>query len=128
MIDLGPSGKWRTRSGYISQGEGKPMIEKEKFMSVKNKHALRWQAAAHAVQSGVMMEQTIRADPTSPKHLRTGINCAMADHAGLAKLLISKGLFTEEEYFEAIAGAMEDEKRRYEELLSEYYGRKITLA
>jgi hypothetical protein len=43
-----------------------------------------------------------------------GVNAAMCDHAALARLLMAKGVFTEEEYHEAIASEMEAEKARYE--------------
>jgi hypothetical protein len=52
----------------------------------------------------------------------------MVDHAALAKLLIDKGLITEQEYLCAIADAMEAEKARYEKHLSNLLGKTITLA
>lgn len=92
----------------------------------------RYVAAAHAMQTGVALD--MESDPsgtkgaTTPKHLRVGINSAMSDMSGLAKLLIEKGIITEDEYTEAITEAMEREKDRYETILSERYGRKVTLA
>lgn len=78
---------------------------------------LTWEEAAHGVQSGVAYEESNRlSDATSPKHLRTGVNIAMVDHAALAYLLIGKGIITEEEYKEAIRQAMNDEVARYEEM------------
>lgn len=88
----------------------------------------RYHAAAHAMQSGVASEMNHNPKPTEPKHLRVGINSAMADHAALAKLLIDKGVITEDEYFEAIADGMEREQKSYEERLSEHFGTTITLA
>lgn len=93
----------------------------------REESARRWMAASHAMQSGVAQDYA-DTGVESPKHLRVGINAAMADHAGLAGLLIAKGVFTEDEYLEAIAGSMETEKARYEKLLSERHGKKITLA
>ena len=90
-------------------------------------HKQRWMDAAHAMQSGVAMEMNYREMPTQPKHLRVGINSAMTDHSGLVKLLINKGLITEDEYIEAIADAMVKEKERYEETLSQLLGSKVTL-
>lgn len=84
------------------------------------------------MQTGVALD--MESDPsgtqgaTTPKHLRVGVNSAMAEHGGLADLLIEKGIITEAEYREAVAAAMEREKERYEDILSERYGRKITLA
>jgi hypothetical protein len=90
----------------------------------------RYEAAAHAVQSGVATEMNIpgREAATTPKHLRVGVNMAMTDHASLAELLMAKGIISEEEYFEALAAGAEREKRRYEELLSEIFNKQITLA
>lgn len=89
----------------------------------------RYLAAAHAVQSGVATEMTLphRQSATEPKHLRVGINAAMCDHAALVKLLIDKGVITSAEYTRAVADAMEDEKKRYENRLTEYFGKKIIL-
>lgn len=85
-------------------------------MADKKLEAQRWAAAAHAMQSGVAYEMSKGNDhATTPKHLRVGVNSAMSDHGGLVKLLIAKGLFTEEEYLTAIADAMEDEVRLYRE-------------
>lgn len=83
----------------------------------------RYTRAAHAMQSGVRFKMTQEGVPddedmwpghTSPKHLRVGINAAMSDQGALVRLLISKGLFTQEEYTKAIADAMQDEVRSYE--------------
>lgn len=87
----------------------------------------RYEAAAHAMQSGVAMEMNHHSQPTEPKHLRVGINAAMADHCGLVTLLIAKGVFTEAEYLDAIAKSMESEKERYEKHLTDLVGTKITL-
>lgn len=90
----------------------------------------RYQVAAHAVQSGVAMD--LNDDPASgtPKHLRTGVNLAMVDHGALVRLLIKKGLITEEEYFTELVAGAEDEQRAYEQKLTARYGgkTKITLA
>lgn len=89
----------------------------------------RWEAAAHAMQSGVAMEMNHDSGPTSPKHLRVGVNTALVDHGSLVGLLVSKGVITHDEYVKAIADGMEEEKRRYEERLSKRFdGADITLA
>jgi hypothetical protein len=89
----------------------------------------RYESALHAMQSGVAMEMNDpdRASATEPKHLRVGINAAMADHAGLVTLLIEKGVFTMEEYLAAICGSMEQEKKRYEKSLSAKLGKIVSL-
>jgi hypothetical protein len=76
--------------------------------------AERYMRAAHAMQSGVAAKMTVAPSDTTPKHLRVGVNSAMVEHAGLAKLLVDKGVITEAEYFEAIISAMEDEVVLYE--------------
>lgn len=93
----------------------------------------RYFAAGHAIQSGVKtdMETDVNHQSqgaTTPKHLRTGLNLVMADHGSLAKLLIDKGIITEDEYLTAIADGAEREKARYEQILTDRLGTKITLA
>ena len=73
----------------------------------------RYYAACHAVQSGVAMMMNYAPSDTTPKHLRVGINMTKVDQAGLVRLLISKGLFTELEYLTAIADEAERERDRY---------------
>jgi hypothetical protein len=93
----------------------------------------RYYAAAHAVQSGIMHNMALDRKEgqhlnDTLKHLRTGIDTAKVEHGGLAELLVAKGVFTWEEYEEATASAMEKEKARYEQHLSERMGTKVTLA
>ena len=93
----------------------------------------RYIAAAHAVQSGVKADMETDANQQSqgastPKHLRTGLNLVMADLGSLSKLLIDKGVITEAEYLEAIADGTEREKARYEGILSDRFGKPVTLA
>lgn len=94
----------------------------------------RYRAAAHAMQSGVRLRMTREGVPddselipghTSPKHLRVGINSAMSDQGGLARLLIEKGLITEAEYVKAMADAMEAEAQSYHDQLG--LGDNVTL-
>jgi len=77
---------------------------------------LTYEQALHGVQTGVMheMHSPARQSATEPKHLRVGINAAMSDHAALAFLLVEKGIFTKEEYFESLRLAMNNELARYE--------------
>lgn len=85
----------------------------------------RYTAATHAMQSGVRLRMSQEGAPddselwpghTSPKHLRVGINSAMSDMGGLARLLVAKGVITEEEYVKAVADAMEAEVQSYHEM------------
>ncbi len=82
----------------------------------------------HAMQSGVAMKMNLDPQETTPKHLRVGVNAAMADQAGLVRLLIEKGLITEAEYEAAITAEMGREVARYEEWLTAQMGTKISLA
>jgi len=82
---------------------------------------------AHAMQSGVAAEMNHHPQPTEPKHLRTGINSSLVNSSALGKLLIDKGLITELEYIQAIRDGMAEEVQRYEQRLSEHYGRPVHL-
>jgi len=73
----------------------------------------RYQAAVHAMQSGVAFLMNLDPAETQPKHLRVGVNSAMVDSSALAKLLIDKGVVSEEEYAQAIADGMEREVESY---------------
>jgi hypothetical protein len=94
----------------------------------------RYQAALHAIQSGVNI--LIQEQPSqrvtgecSPKHLRVGVNSALLDSAALAKLLMDKGVFSEEEYFTYLAEFAELEVKDYEKRLTDMMGgRRVTLA
>lgn len=88
----------------------------------------RYEDLAHAMQGGVAMEMDYKPEPTEPKHLRVGVNAAMVDHCGLVKLLIAKGVLTEEEYIAAITESMAEEVQRYEERLSKRLGGIVRLA
>jgi hypothetical protein len=87
----------------------------------------RYFAAMPGVQTGVAYMMQIEPKQVGPKHLRTGINSAMVNDAALTKLLIAKGIITEEEYWHALVEEAEAERARYEEQLSAHYGRKIIL-
>lgn len=95
--------------------------------SIEDLHA-RIHAAQHAMQSGVAMKMNIDPGETAPKHLRVGVNAAMVGNGALVGLLIDKGLITEEEYFGKLAEGMETEKQRYEQVLTEYMEKPVTLS
>lgn len=73
----------------------------------------RYMAACHAMQSGVALKMGRDPKETEPKHLRVGINSAMVDSAALARLLMTKGVITEEEFYKALADQMEEEVASY---------------
>lgn len=90
----------------------------------------RYNAALHAMQSGVavLLEHDPAIDECTPKHLRVGVNAAMIDSAAVAKLLIDKGIFTEEEYAESLVFFAERDKQSYEDNLSALKGFPVKLA
>ncbi|KKN86948.1 hypothetical protein LCGC14_0262170 [marine sediment metagenome] len=84
----------------------------------------RYARALHAMQAGVAFMMNFPSPEIMPKHLRVGINAAMCDHAALAKLLIAKGIITEDEYLLSLAEAMEAEVERYRQSIAERTGVK----
>lgn len=88
---------------------------------------LTYTEAAIAMQAGVVLDIQLGSNGATPKHLRVGVNSAMAEHSALAKLLIDKGLISESEYLEAQTEAMRNEVALYERTLSEKLGKPVTL-
>ena len=80
----------------------------------------RYQAAAHAMQTGVEFLQ----DKTNqtPKHLRVGVNSAMVDAAAVALALMRKGVITPLEYATALADKMEEEAASFEKQVNAQHG------
>ena len=87
----------------------------------------RYVAASHAMMSGVKAEHESGSTDGTPKHLRCGVNSALVNDAALVRLLVSKGIITEEEYVEAVADEMEREVARYEERLTRRFGYQVRL-
>ena len=87
----------------------------------------RYQAAAHAMQTGVAFTMDFDPSPTTPKHLRVGVNSAMVEHGALAALLMQKGIITEVEYLESLADFMEKERDSYVKMLKDCGYDNITL-
>lgn len=82
----------------------------------------------HAVQTGVLAEMNMTPSGPAikdPKHLRTGINLAMASVSGLGKLLIDKGLITGDEYYEYMVEAYRREVENCEQRVFNATGNKI---
>jgi hypothetical protein len=86
-----------------------------------------YESAMHAVQSGIAMLMNYSPSLVSGKHLRVGINSAMVTDRAVAELLIAKGVFTKDEYMDAITVAANKEVEMLEKELSELLGSKITL-
>jgi hypothetical protein len=70
---------------------------------------LTYDQAAHGVQTAIAYVMENGGTPTTPKHLRVGVDMSKADMMGLATLLISKGVFTPEEYVEHLRLAANEE-------------------
>ena len=78
--------------------------------------------ASHAIQTGVKFDLETGSESASPKHLRTGLNIAMVTDAAVVRLLIQKGIFTEQEYQESLTDELNKEVDRYQEALSKKMG------
>src|SRR5258708_25671351 len=97
----------------------------------------RYVALAHAVQTGIGWSIAIDnpevfdinqdANLCAHKHLRVGIDTNKSDLGAFVRLLVKKGVFTDEEYRLAILEGLENEKHIYENKLSEHFGKQITL-
>jgi len=130
----------RIRPLYVSVGLEEEGVDdqREGHMAGRNREAIellelrgRYLTALHGMQSGVAFLLEGRHPERiecEAKHLRVGVNSAMSEHSGLAKLLIEKGVFSELEYTRAVTEAAEAECRLYEERVSEAAGRPVKLA
>lgn len=107
----------------------------------------RYLAAMHAVQTGIEYRRQYDRKFVEEKHLLVGIVSNVVtdaaqhellirhrvterqiEQAALARLLIDKGIFTEEEYTQALVRFAEAEQAAYEQELAQHFGAKITLA
>ena len=88
---------------------------------------MKYLEACHAMQTGVAIWMNHDPHETEPKHLRVGVNSAMCDNAGLAKLLVEKGLITYEEHEKAITESMIEEVQRYTKRIEDITGKKVML-
>jgi hypothetical protein len=95
---------------------------------------MTYEAAAHAVQSGVCIDMERKGiDTDSPmgkyaKHLRVGIDMAHGSQGALAALLADKGVITREEYEEYVRVLANNEVHLYEQRLSRETNSNIKLA
>lgn len=96
-------------------------------MSTLDELRARYMAALHGVQTGIEYKRQYDRSFVSEKHMRVGVDSAHVSQAALARVLIAKGMLTEEEYMEALAVEAERERKRLEIELSAHYGAKITL-
>lgn len=84
----------------------------------------RYMRAAHRVQTAIAVPP--EAPDMTQKHMRVGIDMPKSDMGGLVRLLIAKGVFTEEEYLTAISDAAEHEAASREDELSSRFGRNVS--
>lgn len=86
----------------------------------------KYMSLAHAVQSGIASCIAVGWTGTQPKHLRVGIDTQKSDSGALVKLLLDKGIITEEEYGNAILQGLEREIESYQRLFKELTGKDAT--
>ena len=74
----------------------------------------------HSIQCAIDFDHKVKMNEEGedkswePKHLRVGIDTTKAEDAGLAVLLIKKGVITEEEYYQAMLDGVKKELEIYE--------------
>jgi len=76
----------------------------------------------HQVQSAVaflMGKLGNSYKETQPKFLRVGVNSAMIETSALARLMLSKGIITNTEYFEMIIAVWTEERDNYQAQLTQ---------
>lgn len=100
----------------------------------REEFARKDEALRHAIQTGIMheMERSYlhHLDENlkrAIKHLRTGLNCAMREHSTVVKLLIEKGIITEQEYFVTHLQELENEVKILEASLQKHFGITVKL-
>ena len=81
----------------------------------KPKNNLSYNDAMHGVQTGIAFDISAGSKIGEPKHLRVGIDSAHITDLAMTRLLIRKGIITEEEYLEEVRIAANLELDRYEE-------------
>lgn len=82
----------------------------------------RYEVALHAMQTGVATKMSFDPTDTTPKHLRVGVNSALTSQDAVARLLIEKGVITEEEYLVAVVEATEREAEMYLREIRNHFG------
>lgn len=105
-----------------------PHMEEVKPTFPPVEHSMaRYQAACHAMQTGVMYLMQKKVREVEPKHLRVGVNSAMVESSALAGLLIKHGIINEAEWYDALATSMEKEAADYQKEVEKVLGVKVTL-
>ena len=78
---------------------------------------------AHAVQTGIASCIAVGWSGATPKHLRVGIDTSKSDQGALVKLLIEKGVITEDEYGRVLLEGLENEVKSFERLFEQLTGK-----
>lgn len=81
----------------------------------------------HAMQTGVEYLRQYDDTQTDPKHMKVGVNSSLVSCGALVKLLMDKGLITEQEYWDTLVRATREEVHTYEAQLKEHIGSAVTL-
>ncbi|MBK9284963.1 MAG: hypothetical protein IPM51_11710 [Sphingobacteriaceae bacterium] len=87
---------------------------------------LSYEEALHGLQSCVKLEQSNRINFDYKKDHRVGIDSAHVSDMAIARLLIEKGVITQEEYIEELRLCMNFEVALREKKWSEKLGREVT--
>jgi putative aminopeptidase FrvX len=87
----------------------------------------RYFEAMHAMQSGVALKMNWDEVEASPKHLRVGMNSALVSNGALVKLLIDKGLISEDEFYKELADFAERDVASYQAEVNAHYGTDDTI-
>lgn len=87
----------------------------------------RYMSELKKMQTGVGFKMQFDSKETEPKHLRVGVNNALVLNGALSRLLVAKGIITDEEYYTAMADGMQDEREKYERTLAAHYKANVTL-
>lgn len=103
------------------------MPDKPDKITVDRAKQARYAELLHAMQTGIAFLLEQDSSPASPKHVRLGINSAKVEHGALVSLLLAKGVFTAEEYLDAILAQMEKEVAMYEAELSARLAKPVKL-
>lgn len=88
---------------------------------------LTYDQAMHGVQTDIAFRMSRGAKTTEPKHVRVGVDMSKADMLGLVTLLIDKGVFTLDEYVEAVRLSANNEVAMRDAELERELGIKMTL-
>lgn len=94
------------------------MSDQEKIESLRNEY----NRLMHAIQTAIGFEMNFDNTIANPKHLRVGIDSNFISNLAIANLLLSKGIITSVEYYEAQVQAAAQELERHQAFVDEKYG------